>query len=413
MKTFVTSVSLALLLGLGAGVVSGNAFNINEWDAQVAGRGGASTASNIGPSSIVFNPGGIAVGTGIHASIGGSLYIAEGTYESDQTNGEDVSTDVPPALTPAGFVTSRLSKTVAIGIGFHVPFGLSVKWPEGHPQQEVVEKAILHTYFITPAVGINLDRYVAGLSIGGGIDVVPATVELAQAIVFGSTVGRAHLGADAVGFGGRVGVMYRPPALSQLKFGAMWRSKVDLDFQGRGDFDIAEPFRDQMPPDGSVETTIKLPQWVSGGVAYSPMDNLELEADLTWIDWSTFKSLTIDLPGGAQSVSPQDYDDTVTFRFGAEYQLTKYDAAVRAGFVYDPTPIPAATESALLPDVNRKIITVGGSQEFGDYAIHASLLWVTPGERNTADDVPMSPTAATYGVQALVASLTVSGQFGQ
>jgi long-chain fatty acid transport protein len=293
-----------------------------------------------------------------------------------------------------------------------LPFGLAVSWPTDHAQADVAQDSALRTYFITPSIGVNLDKQVPGLSFGGGVDIVPATVVLEQAVVFGDARGTAELGGDAVGIGGRIGVMYRPPTVPQLKLGAMWRSDVKLDFSGKGDFDIEDPYRGQLPPDGDISTTVTLPQAVSGGVAYSPMPELELEFNAVWINWSKFKELRVELPAGAELVSPQNYKNTLTYRLGVEYKLVKQEAAVRAGFIYDPTPIPSETLTARLPDIDRKNITVGGSKYFGQYGAHLSLAWVTPGDRQTSDAMYMPAFKATYGVQALVASLSVSGQFG-
>jgi long-chain fatty acid transport protein len=393
-------------------VASANAFNINEHDARVTGRGGATAASNTTPSAMVFNPGGLAVAEGTNFAIGSSLYIASGSY-TPQGGGDKTSTDSSPSVVPNLYVTSRVHDLVAVGVGLHLPFGLAVSWPTGHAQADVIQDQSLRTYFITPTVGINLDKTVPGLSFGGGVDIVPATVELEQQVRFGDAMGSAVLGGDAIGIGGRFGVMYRPPAAKQLKLGAMWRSDVKLDFEGKGDFDIADPYRSQLPPDGDITTSITLPQAISGGVAYSPTPELELELNAVWIDWSKFDELRIDLPGDAVTVSPQDYKDTITYRVGVEYELASLKGAVRAGFVYDPTPIPTTTLTARLPDIDRKNITLGASKFFGDYGAHLGLLWVTPGERETSDAMYTPAFKAKYGVQAFVASLTVSGHFGK
>jgi long-chain fatty acid transport protein len=209
--------------------------------------------------------------------------------------------------------------------------------------------------------------------------------------------------------------MYRPPSHPELKAGLMWRSAIDLNFAGDGDFDIAQPFRMQLPPDGDISTNIDLPQSLWGGVAYSPIDALEIEGNVVWIDWSSFKELRVELPAGAETVSPQLYHDTVSFRAGVEYSFIPQNAAIRAGFVYDPTPIPNETQTATLPDVNRKVVTLGGSLYFGggNYAAHLGLLWVTPGERDTSDVTYMPVFKGTYGVQAFVTSLAVSGSLGK
>jgi long-chain fatty acid transport protein len=404
--------SLFAVVGLGAsaGFAAGNAFNINEHDAAVTGRGGASAASNTSPSSIVFNPGGIAVDEGTQAALGASLYIAEGSYEGSGV--PRTETDSNPSLVPSVYVTSRVHEMVAVGVGLHLPFGLTTSWPERHAQQEIIQDQELRTYFITPSVGINLDRQVPGLSFGGGVDLVAASIELEQAILFGDAEGTAHLGGNAFGIGGRLGVMYHPAALEQLKVGAMWRSPVKLNFEGEGDFDIGDPFRSQLPPDGDIASSITLPMSVSGGVAYAPIENLEVEVNAVWIDWSSFDTLTIELPGGAETSSPQNYGDTVTYRLGVEYGIPEVEAAVRAGFIYDPTPIPRTTLTARLPDINRRNLTIGGSKHFGDYGVHLGILWVTPGERETSDEPLMPIFKGTYGVNALVTSLMVSGRFG-
>lgn len=395
-------------------VASANAFNINEHDARVTGRGGATAATNTTASSIVFNPGGIAVADGTNVIVNGSFYIAEGSYQLFDSS-DKVKTDSQPAIVPSFYITSRVSDMFAVGLGFHMPFGLRVSWPDGHAQAEAIQDQSLKTYFITPSVGINLDKHVPGLSLGGGVDLVPATVELEQALVFGEVVGNVQLGGDAFGIGGRAGIMYRPPSHPELKAGLMWRSSVDLNFAGKGDFDIAQPFRQQLPPDGNITTDIKLPQSVWGGVAYSPIDELEIEANAVWIDWSSFKELRVELPMDQVTVSPQLYHDTVSFRAGVEYTFIPQNAAIRAGFVYDPTPIPNETLTARLPDINRKVVTLGGSLYFGDgnYAAHLGLLWVTPGERDTADEPYMPVFKGTYGVQAFVTSLGISGHLGK
>lgn len=397
----------AAIVGSSA-VASANAFNINEHDARVTGRGGATAATNTTPSAMVYNPGGLAVAEGTNFLLGGSLYIAQGWYEP-QGGGDRTNTDSSPAVVPSIYMTSRLSDLIAVGIGLHFPFGLAISWPSGHAQADTLQDQALRTYFITPTIGLNLDKQVPGLSIGGGLDVVPATVTLERAVVFGTTVGSAKLGGDALGVGGRVGVMYRPPTVPQLKLGVMWRSDVKLDFEGNGDFDIADPYRSQLPPDGDITTSITLPQQVWGGVAFDATPELQLEANVVWMNWEKFNELRVNLPGDTATVTPEDYHNTVTLRVGAEYALTQQKAAVRAGFIYDPTPMPTTTLTASLPDADRKNVTLGASKYFGRYEAHLGLLWVMPTQRETSDEMYTPIYKGTYGIQAFVGSLTLGG----
>ncbi len=63
----INTTSFLLVAGLG-GVAYGNAFNINEHDAKVSGRAGATAATNTDASSVVFNPGGIPVSESVAIS---------------------------------------------------------------------------------------------------------------------------------------------------------------------------------------------------------------------------------------------------------------------------------------------------------------------------------------------------------
>ncbi|HUS31411.1 MAG TPA: outer membrane protein transport protein [Kofleriaceae bacterium] len=411
MKTkHISKILFAVTLGSSA-VASANGFNVNEHDARVTGRGGATAASNDTPSSIVFNPGGIPIAEGTNFSVGLTSYIASGSY-TPEGGGAKTTTDSQPAFAPSLYVTSRVHDKVAVGIGLHFPFGLAVSWPTGHMQSDTIQDQSLRTYFITPAFGLNLNKEIPGLTIGGGVDIVPATVQLERTITFGDAQGTAVLGGDALGIGGRFGVMYAPPKAKQIKLGAMWRSDVNLDFSGNGDFDIDPQYRGQLPPDGKIATTIHLPQSIAGGIAFDPNPELEIEMNAVWINWEKFNELRITLPDGSETNTVENYHNTVTFRIGADYKLAKQNAAIRAGFIYDPTPIPDTTLSAQLPDVNRKNITIGGSKYFGAYAAHAAFEWVTPGERKTSSTMYTPEFKGTYGVQAFVFSLNIAGHFG-
>ncbi len=422
----------AATAGLAAvtGTAGANSFNINEHDARVTGRGGATAASNDDASAIVFNVGGLGRTEGTEVLIGTSLYIAQGYYctqsDADQNVCQDngTKTKSPPQPVPSIYISHRINDLLAVGVGMHFPFGLAVKWPDGHPQATVAQESALRTMFLSAAVGVNLDKQVPGLSFGAGLDIIPSSIELKRAIQFGDTEGSVDLAADAVGIGFRAGVQYHPPAVKGLKLGVQYRSKAKIDFKGEADIDIADPFRDQLPPDGDATSTVTLPQSVAGGVAYSPIKGFEIEANVVWINWAqTFvddpergaeaTSLVINLPGGQRSAVPEDYENTVSYRLGLDYKLNKNKSAIRGGIIYDPTPIPKETQTAQLPDVNRIALTIGGSHQFTDtLGLHFGALWIPPRERETSQDPAIPIFRGTYGVQALVLSVGLAGSFG-
>jgi long-chain fatty acid transport protein len=401
----------ALFLCAGASVASANAFVLNDFSAKATGRGDATIATTSDGSSIVYNVAGIASQTGVNFYVGGSFIKAIGSFTDDR-NGKKTETDSPPAVTPGIYVTARLTDMLVVGLGFHTPFGSKIVWGESAPAADEVRSQALRTFFITPSVGLDLGKVIPGLQLGGGVDLVPATVELKQDIFFGPTRGNVTLGGNAFGIGGRAGVMYRPPSAPRWSLGATWRSEVKLDFEGDGDFDVAEPFRMQLPPDGPIKTSITLPQSVGVGLAVRPSDRIEVEANAVWMGWSSLDKLVINLPGGAVTESPRNYEDKVSIRLGGEYKLVPNKFDVRVGYMYDPTPIPSTTLTAALPDANRHDLTVGGSFHMGKYDIDLGLLWVTPSKGRTSP-VPNTPTyKGTFGIEVFLANVSFSGHFG-
>ncbi|HEX2685842.1 MAG TPA: outer membrane protein transport protein [Kofleriaceae bacterium] len=418
MRTIV-NLSVGFLVLSFSGVASANAFVFFEHDAKAVGRGNATTATDTDPSSISFNIGGLAAAEGTNVMIGGTMISPSGSFTDDQS-GTKTSPEPLHAVLPHLYLTSRINDTVAVGIGFHAPFGLEITWPDptpgvpnSSPSLDIVKFQSLRTYFITPSVGANLNKFVPGLTVGAGLDLVPATVEIRQYVYFGDTQGEGHLGGSAFGIGGRIGAMFKPAALPQLSVGAMWRSQINEDITGKADFDIADPYRSQLPPDGDISTSLTIPQSVALGAAYRPTPQIEIEANAIYMNWSKFKEIRIHLPDMTDAVAPQDYKDTVSYRLGAEYKLPAYNTAVRIGYIYDPSPIPATTLTAQLPDVDRQIISGGASYTLGNYAAHFGLLWVTPGSRKTSDEPYMPIHKGKFEIQALVASLTLAGHFGK
>jgi long-chain fatty acid transport protein len=414
--------SILLVTGL-ATTAHANGFLLNEFDASQTGRGNAGTATDVEPSSIYYNVGGVALGVGTQVMVSAAAVAPVASFTPIGTDTEFHSKN-DPALLPAVFATTRLPveigdvrNAIGLGIGVTSPFGLSVGWPITAPIIADTRTADLKTIFISPAIGVDLGALVPGLGIGGGVDFVPATVELNRAVFFGEEVGNSHLTGTGFGVGARVGAMYAPPQVPWLSAGVMWRSQVTLDITGDGDFSAPMPFRALLPPDGDVATTINLPQQVSMGLAVRPIEGLEVEANTIWTDWSVFKNLDISVPvvgGGMRTIpAPRDYKNTWTWRAGAEYRFQDSGFAMRAGYIYDPTPVRSEFLLAELPDVNRNDITVGFTAPVIDnIAAHFAFLWVIPTSRETSMVPEMPVNKGTYEVTAYVASLTIAGRWG-
>lgn len=398
-------VGMGLALAPNAARASG--YHIDEHDARATGRAGAVIASTNNATAVYYNPAGIAELDGLNVNLGGTLVRPSGEFRS-ASDGVTTEADTQTFVLPQLFASWRAAELVSIGIGAYAPFGLALKWPESSPGRTNVREADLQTFYISPTLALNLSRGIPGLSLGAGIDLVPASVRLERDILFGSDSASVALSGDAFGVGARVGLMYRPPALPEVAIGVSYRSPVKLDFDGDVDFDAAQPYRSALPPDGAAETSVTLPQAVNVGVAFSPVPELQLELDGNWRGWSSYDKLEIELPDGSVDAEAKDWNDSLTLRIGGEYTIEQR-WAVRAGAIWDETPVPAERLDFQVPDANRVDLTLGfGARVTEQLTIDLGLLYVLPQKRATAMANPLEPPVkGRFAIDVWVVGLSV------
>lgn len=405
--------SLAALLGLIPSVASAAGFQVTDQHARATGRGGAYIANPQDAAAIYFNPAGIANIEGFNASIGLNVILPRAQFKADGTNAVTKAS----ALTffvPNIYASYRFSKLIGVGIGVNPSFGLTIKWPRNSPARTVVLEQQLTTFTISSVVAFNLSEWLPGVSLAVGPDFVPASVYLNRDIAFGNSYGSVELSGRAFGVGARAGLTIQPKPVKGLSFGFTWRSQVRLDLKGKANFTAPTPFRAELPPDGDGSTRITLPMAVSGGVAYKFLDGaLELEADITWTQWSSYRELRVSLPGGSTTVSPKNWRDQIALRAGAEYMMTER-ASLRLGIVWDQYVSPDTALDFSLADADRTSLTAGLGYNFLDnLRADFGANFVLPVSRSTSTKDPLAPPfKGEYSLNAVVLGLSISGSFG-
>lgn len=406
----IAALTATIAPAMAAGSARASGFHIDEQDARATGRAGAVIASPKNASTIYYNPAGLAVLEGVHADLGAS-WVAPSAEFTSASSGATTEADSQTFVLPQAYVSWRASDVVAIGVGFNSPFGLAIKWPASSPGRAEIREAELRTFFFTPTFAVNLSRWVPGLSLGAGMEVVPASVRLARDVPFGSDVGSVTLGGDGFGAGGHAGILYAPPALRGLSFGLTYRSPVAIDFSGDADFDAPEAYRGSLPADGPVSTSVTLPWSLGLGIQLAPLAELELEIDASYRDWSSYDRLDIELPDGTVESSPKDWEGSWTLRLGAEYTFAER-YAVRAGAIWDQAPMPSDRLEFELPDANRLDFTIGFGAAL-TRSVHADLgvLYVLPQKRSTSNSDPLEPPIkGEFAIDAWVVGLSVGVQ---
>jgi long-chain fatty acid transport protein len=131
-----------------------------------------------------------------------------------------------------------------------------------------------------------------------------------------------------------------------------------------------------------------LPQTLAGGYSYRPTPNWNLEVDADWTDWTGLRTASIQppIPGGA---FPFNWKPSTMYEFGA----TRYFGAgwrVSAGYMYSENSVPTSYFSALVPDSDRHLFSLGVGKSYSHLSWDAAYqLGYGPSRSVSGDTNPL------------------------
>lgn len=420
----VSAILVVLLCTATSAMAAG--FRLPEAGAKAMGMGFAFTAQANDPSAIYFNPAGIAQLEGQNVMVG-ITYIREngadftgttpltlntgtGAFDTRSETQKDLDFFVPNL-----YWTKKASPKLAYGVGVFVPFGLGQEYENRETSifRNQVTNVEIMTFVVNPTVAWKVNDI---LSVGAGIDFMYGEAKLSQAGVvrLGAApldqvnIFQLDLDGDGTAWGYNLGVLLTPT--ENLKIGASYRSQFKLEIDD-ADVDLwginsTIPFVPPVPPGftaadvfggttfhTAASTTINMPATLGLGVAYI-RDRLTLEVDLDWTFWSTFSTLAIDIRDNngllPDATRPENWDDVMGVNIGAEYRVTD-PLALRLGFRWDPTPVPAETMSPLLPDADRLFYCAGAGYKVRNWTFDLAYMYVDKRDRTVNNQVNVAP----------------------
>jgi len=338
--------------------------------ARGVGMAGSLVGAVDDASGIYFNPAGIAQGQGLEVMLGAAPIIPQFTVKSPAGNNlEGVSNIITPIHT---YATWGIDDNWTVGLGITTPYGLKVEWPAGWEAREVIIKADLKIFDVNPTVAYRNGPF----RIGGGVQIVRATVELTKDInlLDNGYVG-VDLGAGAWGVGGNVGIQYEAVP-KVLQFGATYRSSVNLNFNGNAHFSNVPPAYTGTFKDQTASTSLKLPDTFGFGVAVHPTPELLLDVDVNYYAWQQFQAIDIKFQDPSLNIyEAKQWHHSWNYRIGAEYTLSEH-VQLRAGILYDKTPSPTYTLLPDIPDTDRINVGIGGTYRWGAFRIELAYQFI-------------------------------------
>ncbi len=379
---------------------SANGFFLWEVSPRSVAQGGAAVAEGAEPATLLFNTAGMSRLEGIQLQLNLYTYISSNTWE-DPNTGETADADRGVFPIPAFFVTYKPSDWLAAGIGGYSTFGLGIGWPDRWKGSAIAQESSLRTYSVQPSLAIGPFE---GLSVGAGWVVTRGSVKLERGLPLGNDYGTSVLGGSDTGYAPALSLHY--DATDWLRMGAQYRHRTDMDLDpGDVDFEVPEAYQDQLQ-DQAVRGTITLPAMAQAGVRIAPMDDLEIEIAAFYLLWNTYDELKFEFDDPAlDQTQKTDWFNAWEWRVGAQYMVD--DLALRAGFIWDTTPVPDETLDPTLPDNDRAIPSVGLGYDFGGVRADAAYQFVFLLPREVHEPVNEFPAKYTGTVHTIALGATV------
>ncbi|MDB4948846.1 MAG: long-chain fatty acid transport protein [Gemmatimonadetes bacterium] len=443
-------VSAAPALAQGSGVMTHGSC--------ATGLGQAGVASPCADgSAVLFSPAALAM-QGSVASAGVTGITTSGRFTYDIT-GDRIERDSKTTPVPFGYASMRLGKRAAVGIGAFAPYGLGVEWPLSFEGRYVSYNTDLKNIYIQPTLAYRLGDH---LSLGVGVDFVRGSLEINQRAdlatvgVPGKPITFGNLGvpsgtdfADARLKGTGNAVTFNASAIIKLTDRAdlgvryMHEAKVDLS----GDAVFTQISTGLVLPAGNplgapagtpidalvagqfaaggaltnqaLSTSLTLPKQFVVGLAFRPVPSLKLVGDYQFTGWQAFDSAQIAFKsGGPSSTLILDYQNTNTYRFGADWSAT--DALnLRGGFIFNTAAERAASVSPLLPEAERNYLSAGLGYKMGPLALDLGYQHIHQADRRgrtrgrtSISQTPAAANVGVYHVNAHLLNATLSYHFG-
>ncbi len=381
------SLAAALAVGLTFGVAT-NSFATNGYfmtglGAKQIALGGAVVANPQDASTILTNPAGISWLPTSSASVGGDIFVPL-RYLNGQGSQSNVYV-VPSAgiaINPKGCNCQESNFTW--GIGMYGVSGMGVDWnnPNGfgpaQPLQKVysnmqmMEMDIAGSYridghlsigfapvFVYQAMTLEMDMnneaIAAGMTQAGN---PPPS----GAITTGTAVNSLSA-QNAYGAGFNLGLVYKLNDMWQ--FGLAYQSKrwmQTLEWNTIPNTNMVGGMFDGY----KVRMRLDMPQTIQFGVNFRPVNNLCIEADVKWINWSNVMD---QVPvSGVARMSSWDFNwkNQWVYMLGVEYKPIE-PLTLMAGFNYGKSPVPdggqAFGNNIIAPAITQTHLSFGATYD--------------------------------------------------
>ncbi len=417
-------------------------YQVNTLSTKQVAMAHTGVSQKLGAESMYFNPAGLAFSdkmldlslgvTGIASNV--ECTTGNKTYETDNK----ISTPL------FGYAAFRIYDNLKVGVAFYTPYGSGINWGNNWPGAILSQKVKLSSYVIQPTVSWRITKK---LSIGAGVSVTWGSVDLSKGMVTPESIdallaklGKEYrfgditpisvnlVGTSNISVGFNVGIMY--DINSKFTVGASYRSETSLKVKS-GDVivnyanenaQIIAEHTIGLIKEANFKAEMPLPHTITFGASYRPNSKLELNGDVQFTGWKTYKELDIDFISEQLDKFDQklakNYHNTFAFRLGVKYQLTeRFD--ILGGMSYDMSPIDKEYYNPETPGMGKISPSLGFSfRPFSRFSVNLACAYVAGVGANGTSYTYIDPLIkvpqkfeADYKVTAWTPSISVGYTF--
>lgn len=367
-----SAVLLSLLLLADLSHAAG--FALYEFSARGTAMGGAVMANKAEPASLATNPALITELDGTQAQLGLTVVTAD-AKTSVAGNARSLKDDV--WLLPNFFITRKWSEDITFGLGGFSRYGLGGEYKNWQTWtgSALAYKVKLETFSFTPTLAVKANDE---LSVAMGLEAMVIGFSQNSTLLPGAAAEATayKISGSGVSWGGNFSFVYKPQWAEKWSLGAMYRTKVKQELSGRIHAGMEYPARNIYSAD--AKGSIALPDSISAGISFRPTEKWTLEAGIIGTFWSSYDQILIeykDMENTPTIHNKKDYKDAYRLNIGTEYQLHT-NWAVRAGYVYDKSPINEKAMDTLVPVDDRHIASIGFGYKNERWSVDAAYAHV-------------------------------------
>lgn len=290
---------------------------------------------------------------------------------------------IDPAFAPNLSVGVPLSDRITIGLVANATFGFRTDYAPDSIIRYQAQESDLKVLEASPMAAFEISD---GLRVGASLRIQYADLSLTSIIDAGGIAAASSISGFAPGgddlpaafeasdFGLGYSVGAQADLNERIHIGIAYLSGIKHNFDGRAAFDLAASPAAQTL-NGAVglfgadrfTSGFSTPATASAGIRYDASDRLAVLASARRMFWSSFDVITLTFNDGVTppEILTQNWRDSWLLSLGAEYAATDQNM-VRAGFMFDESPVNPRFASPRIPDGDRFWLAAGATRKFNE-----------------------------------------------